>query len=315
MATAPNSKNQHYVWQHYLNAWGNGGTFCCYRQKDRQLLLTQPKSVASETYFYEMQRLTVADRKFLEAIIGRAADEGLRKLNSDYVKLTQLPFELRALLEDERIPADVRTDVERELRWAERNLGEKYHNGIENKCQDILDSLRAKNTAFYQTENRCVDFLYYLSLQYFRTPKMRAGIGRLPSDVTGHDPRRTAGILNHIYATNLGASLFRERQRFQIVFLQNATSIPFITGDQPVINMLDPKKTDDVELYYPLSPNLAMLLTKDADKSANSHRSLIPMEVEHYNYRIFSRSEDQVYSDQESYLLSLVTLSKSLLIE
>ena len=69
MDTAPNSKNQHYVWQHYLNAWAAEGTFCCFRHKDRHLFTTQPKSVASETYFYEAHQLTEADRKFIEAII------------------------------------------------------------------------------------------------------------------------------------------------------------------------------------------------------------------------------------------------------
>jgi hypothetical protein len=50
MSTAPNTKNQHYVWQHYLNAWVADGTFCCYRQKDKKLFRTRPKVVASETY-------------------------------------------------------------------------------------------------------------------------------------------------------------------------------------------------------------------------------------------------------------------------
>jgi hypothetical protein len=47
--TESNAKNQHYVWQHYLSAWATGGTFCCYRQKDKKLFPTQPKAVASQT--------------------------------------------------------------------------------------------------------------------------------------------------------------------------------------------------------------------------------------------------------------------------
>jgi hypothetical protein len=100
-------------------------------------------------------------------------DERLRELNRDYIKLTQLTFKLRAQLTGANLLPEVRAVLEEQLRWAERNLGERYQAGIENKCQDILDSLRSESDAFYQDEVRCVDFLYFLSLQYFRTAKMR----------------------------------------------------------------------------------------------------------------------------------------------
>ncbi len=313
VSTEPNAKNQHYVWQHYLNAWAAEGTFFCYRQKDKKLFLTQPKVVASQSYFYETQRLTDADKKFLEDFISKATDERLRELNRDYVKLTQLSFELRAQLENANLPPKVRAALEEQLRWAERNLGERYHAGMENKCQDILDSLRSESDIFYHDDVRCVDFLHYLSLQYFRTAKMREGLRNIPSYVPEHDPRRTAAVLNHIHATNVGAGLYRERKTYRIVFLRNGTAIPFIAGDQPVINMLDPKATDDLELYYPLAPRLAMVLTKDAAKFPDRTRNVTRFEVERYNYAIYSKSEDQIYSNDESYLRSLVVMQKDVL--
>ncbi len=312
MASAePNVKNQHYVWQHHFNAWAAEGTFYCYRRKDKKLFLAQPKMVASETYFYEMQQLTDAGKKFLEDVISSATDERLRELNRDYVKLTQLSYELRAQLKGVNLVPEVRATLEEEPRWAERNLGERYHAGIENKCQDILDALRSENDAFYQDEVRCVDFLYFLSLRYFRTAKMRAGLSNIPSYVPGHDSCRTANILNHIHATNVGAGLFRERKAYRIVFLKNATPIPLITGDQPVINMLGPKATDDLELYYPLPPQLAMVLTKDALKFPGSDRNITSFEAERYNYAIYSKSEDQVDSNDADYVRCLVAVGKN----
>jgi hypothetical protein len=93
---------------------------------------------------------------------------------------------------------------------------------------------------------------------------MRQAFSGLASPVPWHDPRRTANILNHIYATKVGAELVRERKLYRIVFLKNETAVPFITGDQPVLNMLDPATTNDLELYYPLSSTLAIMLTKGA---------------------------------------------------
>jgi len=160
-----------------------------------------------------------------------------------YNGLTQLSFEARAQLKNANLPPEIRAAIEERLRWAERNLGERYHAGVENKCQDILDSLRSESDILYHDDVRCVDFLYFLSLQYFRTAKMREGLSNIPSYVPGHDPHRTATVLNHIHATNVGAGLYRERKTYRIVFLRNGTAIPFIAGDQPVINMLDPKAT------------------------------------------------------------------------
>jgi len=308
-----NSKNQHYVWQHYLNAWAADGTFCCYRQKSKKLFSTQPKVVASETYFYETQQLTAGDKKFLEDMISQAPNVELRDLNREYVKMTQLSFEMRERLKSTDLRPETRAALEEQLQWAERNLGERYHAGIENKCQDILDSLRNENDDFYKDEARCADFLYFLSLQYFRTARMRQGLSSIPSYVPGHDHRRTANILNHIHATNVGAGLFRENKAYRIVFLKNDTGIPFIAGDQPVVNMLDPEATIDLELYYPLSPRLAIVLTKDVVKFPARKRSVTPFEVESYNYAIYSKSEDQVYSNDKAYLRDLVVVGKDVL--
>lgn len=300
-------------WQHYLNAWAVEGSFCCYRQKDTKLFPTQPKVVASQTYFYETQRLTDADKKYLEDFISGATDERLRELNRDYVKMTQLSFDLRERLACADLLPAARAELQDELRWVERNLIERYHASIENKCQDILDSLRNESDIFYHDEVRCADFLYFLSLQYFRTARMREGLSNLPSYVPGHDPRRTGAVLNHIHATNVGASLYRERKVYRIVFLGNGTTIPFIAGDQPIINMLDPKATDDLEFYYPLAPRLAMVLTKDAVKFSDRARYVTGFEVERYNYAIYSKSDEQVYSNDQSYLRSFVTMRKDVL--
>lgn len=308
-----NTKNQHYVWRHYLNAWTVDSSFCCYRQKDKKLFKTQPKAIASETYFYEIQQLTDGDMAFLEDIISRTTNERLRELNRDYVKMTQIPFQLRELLKSSYLNPKARAALEGELRGAERNLIERYHTGIENKCQDILDSLRNMDDAFYKDEVRCGDFLHFLSHQYFRTAKMRDGLSNIPNYIPGHDPRRTAKILNHIHATNVSVGLFRERNTYRIIFLTNDTPIPFVTGDQPVLNTLDPEVSDKIELYYPLSPNLAVIVTKDAARFPDRERGVTTFEVERYNYAIYSNSEDQIYSNDATYLGCLVATGKHIL--
>jgi hypothetical protein len=59
-------------------------------------------------------------------------------------------------------------------------------------------------------------------------------------------------------------SLYRARNKYNIVLLDNETAIPFVTGDQPIINVhatfgsgVPPEK---LELFYPLSPKRAMAM-------------------------------------------------------
>ena len=313
LSNLPNVKNQHYVWRHYLSAWAPGGTFWCYRHKDKKLFRTQPKSVANENYFYQAHRLTSADEEFLESIISQASDERLREINRNFIRYSQATFRLRDLLDDKKLSDQQRTEIDKALHWVDKNLGEHFHAGIEHKSHDILDLLRRENDDFYEIEERRIDFLYFLSNQYFRTAKMRLAMSGVPRRVPGHDPHRTIGIECLIYATNLGRELFRESKAYRIIFLRNQTPTPFIMADQPVINMLNPKKTDDVELYYPLSPTLAIVLTKDTQRFPDQRRRASQFEVENYNYTMYQASEDQVYSNDEAYLRSLVAMGKHVL--
>lgn len=308
MVNTQNTKNQHYVWRHYLQAWASD-RFYCYRQSEEKLFLTKPKEIAREKYFYETQELTAGDLAFLREFINRATDDGLRELNRGYVEMTQLTFMLRRRLEDTEMSSDQRSEIENQLRLIEKNLGEKYHTGIENKCLGLLDSLRRAEANFYYETARCGEFLHFISLQYFRTARMQKVIQGIRTRIPGHDPRRTANILNHIHATNCGATLFLQRNAYRILFLRNESDIPFIAGDQPIVNMLDPLVTTDLKLFYPLSPSLAMVLAKDS--MSPSVRSVSTLEVEPYNYEIYRMSDDQVYSNNESYLRKLVAIPKS----
>ena len=51
-------------------------------------------------------------------------------------------------------------------------------------------------------------------------------------------------------------SLYRRRDQFKIVLLANETAIPFITGDQPIINVhaTGSEVPERPELFYHLSP-------------------------------------------------------------
>jgi HEPN/RES N-terminal domain 1/Protein of unknown function (DUF4238)/RES domain len=305
--------NQHYVWKHYLEAWSDPA-FYCFRQSEQKLFRGQPKVVANERNFYQTYKLSAGDLRHVDQLVERATFETTRNSNREFVRMFQLSFDLREQLPGMPLSRAVKAEIESQLEEAERTLGERYHTEIEQDAIGYLDELRRGNCAFYDDDVDCSKFLYFLANQYFRTSKARSGV-LVGSPIPDHDPRRTAPIEVHIYVSNLGMSLFATRKRRGIVFLNNESEIPFITGDQPIFNVLDPFKTNDVELYYPLSSKLALLLTREQETVDRSGRRVGAIAVETYNHLLYRASDDQVYANDEAYLKALTSTPKDLALD
>ena len=164
----------------------------------------------------------------------------------------------------------------------------------------ILDDLRNSKCSFYEDDNACSKFLYFLGSQYFRTWKARCG-AMICVPTQDHDPKRTAPIEMHIYASNLGMSLYATRKKRGIVFLENGSDIPFIAGDQPIFNVLDPFKTT-MSSY-----TIRHLQTRSSfEPGAGPRRPFVgAMAVKTYNHLLYRASDDQLYAYNGPYLKAL----------
>jgi hypothetical protein len=110
-------------------------------------------------------------------------------------------------------------------------------------------------------------------------------------------------------AVNIGRSLYMERKQHTIMLLDNPTDMPFITADQPVINIAaSPKDTappEKFELYYPLSPTKAMLLLEPSSVFRPGASSVSETFVHLCNLRMAAHSYRQVFSDSADALKSV----------
>jgi Protein of unknown function (DUF4238) len=178
-----------------------------------------------------------------------------------------------------------------------RNLGaENYFYRLQELRREDLDFLRE-----YIRENANEAAVFYrgLAVQYARTNHIKQI--RLVMDRDRFALyQRIANPLVHILATNVGLSLYAERKRHKIILLDNATDVPFVTADQPVINLASaPKDTTPptkFELYYPLSPRKAMLLIEPSSDFHSGDSSVSETFVNLYNLRMAAHSYRQVYS-------------------
>ena len=105
-----------------------------------------------------------------------------------------------------------------------------------------------------------------------------------------------------------------EKSDYRFTFLENkAEKPPFITGDQPVIN-LNTEKDKELRLYMPLSPSLAMIFAKDVSiTNTKIVKAASSIEVEYYNQMIYSNSADQFYSNNREYLAEVSKSAKNIL--
>lgn len=300
--------NQHYVWQHYLRAWGAPTRIWCKRIGQSQPFDTSSRNVGAERFFYEFHELTCDDLAYLESLISRSNDEGLQRLNRGWIKSFQMTFNIRNLLSGGQIDPKNRIELESKLREVEKTIGESFHGEMEDQAIPILDALRAGNVDFYADETASMTFINYISHQYFRTAKLRNAILAIPNPLS-HDMSRTWPIVAFIYATNLASSFVRQRREYRIVLLRNKSEVAFITGDQPVINLLG-IDVEEVDLYYPLQPDLAMIFTADRTRYPGDIAEVGLITVESYNYRIYANSDSQIYGNDGDYLASIASLPK-----
>lgn len=95
------------------------------------------------------------------------------------------------------------------------------------------------------------------------------------------------------------------KKNYYIELLKNETSIDFVTGDNPIINLYanyeEEKESDKGEWYYPIAPRLA-LICKNSIKS-NAIRKITEVKlVKDYNLKIARAATKQVYASTKQQL-------------
>ena len=269
-----------------------------------------PEKVAKQRDFYRLRELTPQDVQFVQGVAIDLSPDHLKPSHLNLLKTFAMIPQLKALA-DTASPED--SAARDALEEAVNNAEERLHGKIEESAIDHLKNMRAGDTAFYQDDKEVINFFYFLCVQYMRTKRLREAImaaaaNSVPVPGLQFDMDRAWNILSHIFATNMGWSLYAGRRTSRLVLLTNETDIPLITGDQPIINTLAPKDgtpPNELEFYYPLSPRIGMLLTERLEIHPNERAAMTKVEVENYNGLILAAAHEQIFSDSRAMMESL----------
>ena len=253
------TRRQHYVWRHYLAGWGNENdqVFC---MRNGKIFTTSAKNIMVERDFYKLVPFTSEDVQLFQQYLNTIGNPTLREMAQHTFDIFHDTSRGFAILQNlDNVTDEVRSYAQRVTIEAEDNL----HTTIESIAGPILDALRQENLDFLNDEEPSMTFFNFVAHQYFRTKRMRELIGKALSEIhPRHDFSRLRHVFGYCFADNLGGSLFVDRNRLKIVFLKNR-SVGFVAGDQPIVNLAykENMQHDDVVIYYPLSAELAVLLS------------------------------------------------------
>lgn len=325
---------QHYVFQAYLKAWTTKDQIWCCRNR-RKCFLTNVLNIAQERDFYRIKDLNSDEEKFIMLILHKQPQE-IKTTVKKQMEVYQKPLHWQkavtaitsavktSVYKDKAPPPEIQDLFLQADKFAEsaiNDMVEDLYSEDEGELITMIEDLKAGNTDFYyhpyHKPNMVFDntkraFLSYLCSQHYRTKAARKrlidGLNEiLKSDMFGQlgirkENIRPEHVAFHIFwfiEGLLADSLYERNAHLSI--LNNQTSIPFLTTDQPVINVLADYQdiTDmpkDVVLYYPLSPTTAITVN-DANKE--HYINLSETEVKKYNDMLTSASFELIFSNSK----------------
>lgn len=315
------TKNQHYVWRSYLAAWtktnSSDGQIVCLR--DKKPFPVSLMKIAQENCFYGVKELSQQERNLIYEMTVRNTKGVQRDINESWLNLYCAPFDFVDKLTALGYPVlghTDRTEIEKEQDFKNWNIEyvEKIHAQIERTGLPYISLLRQDSLDFWKDEADRDKFSFFLCNQYFRTKKIRDGIitafekGKLEfgyfADIR---PENMWIPLSLIFASNVGAHI---AHNYSAVLLQTDNA-DFIVGDQPVINThstFDMMTTPaDVELFYPVTPHSALLLTTDPKYTSGQILKISADEVEKYNALEQRSAREMIFAKERTHLDAFVS--------
>lgn len=255
-------RKQHYVWRHYLRAWSSDEKIFCLR--NGVIFRSNLMGVANKRDFYKLKELNEDDVEFVKILAIEQSTPFLKEVHLRTLESFTLVSRAKTILEKAGVNSP---NIKQKIDELINNFEEDLHGKIEKDAIGYINSVFSKSVGFYKAKEGRMNFLCFLCFQYFRTNKIKLSIisnvfsSRMPKELCIRF-EKTYNIFSHVFAYNVAYSLAID-SNFRILLVLNDSNIPFITGDQPVINTFaggkSPKEmVNELEFYYPVSPHIAI---------------------------------------------------------
>jgi hypothetical protein len=304
----------HYVWAQYLKRWSANERDVYYTTQKGNIVCESVRGVVMDKRFYQIKNLTPSHLDVIKGFSSQSP-ENLQEqhiiLLNDFLRMQSL----EALYEKSNIQ-----DLEAEkLFYATKcNVLENLHSAHENECISIISALANRELGILDDTKNFMLFMQFFGHQIARTKTFKDTILKAVSGTnsnTANSMNDCWWFLSYMFGMNIGADLYVTRQSDVHCLLINDTEIPFITSDQPVINVHEglidnkiiPPKDQTCDFYYPISPQVAYMV----NRSKRFERGIVNVDfnvVNELNTKIAKKSNVHIISNNSESLKHLKKL-------
>lgn len=300
-------KRHHHVWANYLARWGSGTNNVFYTTKTGKIGHDSVRAIAVDNYFY---KTTTLNNKHIEVIKGfsHQSPKRLHQQHMSYLNEFLKMQQLEAIYRSSNVHNQ---EVELHLHAMRCNLLEDLHASHEETALPILAALAEQNLDVLQDEQQMIDFMIFFGHQISRTKTFRDSIIHvLPRRNTLEIEVADAMVhswwfLSYMFGMSLGLSFFAGRHKDIHALLINHTALPFITSDQPIVNVhscvseTEFAAPEHSDFYYPISPQVAYIIC-DSERFAPGKNEVDEATVLELNTKVASQSLAHIIGDTES---------------
>jgi hypothetical protein len=264
-------KEHHYVWANYLRNWAIGDVRnnVWFKKARGGFAYDSVRMIAREKHFYQIKPLT---KEHALIITMMSSKSQLHKLNMDMLQKFLLVQKIEKVYQKSGKKS---LEVDKKIEAHKHNTLENLHTAYENSAGKTISKLINRDLSCLDDMKQLTLFCNYLGQQFARTKSFRDIALLVMSKSDSEQSKFVHRIstecwwfISHMLGQNLGYSMFASRKKDNYCLLLNETTQPFITSDNPVINVhkdlpkdMTPPEDDQLDLYYPLSPTVAIMIS------------------------------------------------------
>ncbi|ALS97330.1 DUF4238 domain-containing protein [Lacimicrobium alkaliphilum] len=319
-------RKHHHIWAHYLKHWSLDDLNVWYTTKKGNYRCDSVYGLAAERDFYKINFLNDEDVRFIRNFSSKSPDE-LRQIHNGYLNDFCIASRAAKLAETMQPPEHIKQRLEA----FQYNVLENLHGSHETDVIEILACLNRGDISVFETSESRVKFKQFFAMQMTRTKSFkkkamsfavdRESFERHPNPPFSFETysqlmEKNWWFLSYMFGMNIGANLTATQHDDKQVLLINETSQPFITSDNPIINVHESMKKipegqapQYMDAFYPLSPKYAYMIN-NSDRYPSGKVSITRDEALVFNVEMAARAEEHLFAQTESQLKEVKRLCR-----
>ncbi|KRP41461.1 DUF4238 domain-containing protein [Pseudomonas poae] len=260
-------KHQHHVWANYLLRWGRGTNNVHYTSKTGKLAHDSVRGIVVDDYFYKTTPLSNENIEVIK-YLSSSSPPFMQKIHMNFLNVFLAAQRIQELYRALGIKDEKGDQI---IHALECNMMENLHSLQETGVHSTLSALAEENYEVLNEPENMIELLLFIGHQFARTKTFRDGAIRITNTSdTDEAMSKTMShawwFISYMFGMNIGSTLYKRANTSTHTLLINNTDKPFITSDQPVINV-HPSVTESgflapkmVDFYYPISPRVALII-------------------------------------------------------